>query len=101
MSDLEHELKRALTRKDPPPMFEARVLAAARPESRGARGGFWRLRWVSAIAAALLTFGGAAWQHQRTLERARGEEAKARLMLALKIASTKLQKIQNRVDEIQ
>jgi hypothetical protein len=57
--------------------------------------------WASAIAAALLVTTGSAWQYEREAhEQAAGREAKARLELALKITSVKLQKISQKVEGI-
>ena len=103
MDEFEQVLKKALAREEAPPWFEARVMAAAREQARPrtfldrmfAAG---RLRWASAAVAAamLVTF---AWQQDRAAgERARGEEAKARLELALKVTSAKLQKIHKKVE---
>lgn len=97
MDDFEQQLKAALARQDPSPFFEAKVLNAAKRQTRERRTTM-RLRWVSAIAAGVLAISGVVWQHERAVqERAAGEAAKARLELALKITSVKLQKIQQRV----
>jgi hypothetical protein len=100
MDDFERQIKDALARKDPSPFFEARVLAAVkrRAEERRASARMW---WASAIVAALLMVTGSAWQYQRTMrEEAAGKEAKARLELALKITSVKLQRISRKVEGI-
>jgi hypothetical protein len=109
MDDLERQLKSALERKEPPAWFEAKVLAAAR-ELPARRSWFERaihgsrLRWATAVAAVGLVASGVVWQHERRVgverERAAGEEAKARLELALKITSNKLHKIQQKLNEI-
>ena len=98
MDDFERELKEALGRKEPSPFFEARVLGAARRQAQARRASI-RLWWTSAVAAVLLMSAGLSWQHQRA-EDARGREAKARLELALKITSVKLQKISQKVEGI-
>jgi hypothetical protein len=67
-----------------------------------------RIRWASTVAATAMVVsgvvGGVVWQHERTVafneDRAAGEAAKARLELALRITSVKLQKIGQRVKEI-
>lgn len=107
MEDLERQLKNALARKDAPDWLEARVLAAAAREPQRGRG--WRpqwmfagrLRWASAALAVAGTIGGITWQHERAVrERAAGEDAKSRLQLALRITSTKLRKIEQRLNEV-
>ena len=106
MDDLERELKRELAREDPPAWFEARVLAAVERE-RVRPVSWWRLlfaqhtaRWATACAALVITTAG-VWEHQRAVqERQAGEAAKQKLEMALRITSTKLQRIQAKVDAI-
>jgi hypothetical protein len=89
--NLEDEIRAALQRHEPPPDFTARVLAhaAARPRMRGRRP--WT-RWVAAMAASVLLAAGAAeYRHYR------GEQAKAQVMLAVKIAGAKLNKAHKRI----
>lgn len=104
--DLEQQLRNALQRKDAPDWFEAKVLAAAAREEQTPRGFFQRvlagnrLRWASAVAVVALAVSGVAWQHERAVEeRAAGEAAKTRLVLALRLASTKLHKIEQKLNE--
>ncbi len=100
MDDLEKQIQNALRRKEPSSGFEARVLGAVRrSESRRPFAGW--LRWTSAMAAVVVA-AGVVWQHERNVaERAAGEAAKARLELALKITSVKLNRIQQIVAEHQ
>ena len=106
MDDLEQQLKEALVRKEAPPWFEARVLAAVGEQGQP-KLSWWRrpfvaqkTRWATCAAAVLLVSTG-VWQHERTLhEREAGEAAKQRVKIALRITSTQLQKIQTRVDAI-
>ncbi len=101
MDDFEKQIQQALSRKDPSPFFEARVLAAAKRDAQARRAN-WRMWWASAVAASLLIVTGSAWQYEKGVqERAAGEQAKARLELALKVTSVKLQKISQKVDAIQ
>jgi len=102
--DLEHELKNALHREEPPPDFTGRVMA--RIQSAPSRQRHWgealrdlfrlpALRWAAASALCLLVVIGtlAYRQHQQTLqERAlqQGEMARAQVLLALRITSSKL-----------
>lgn len=101
MDDFEKQLKEALARKEPSPFFEARVLSAAKRQTQEHRASS-RMWWASAIAAALLVMSGSAYQYHRELqEEAAGKEAKARLELALKVTSVKLQRISIKVEGIQ
>jgi hypothetical protein len=108
MTPFEEELKQALARQEPPGDFTARVLARCAREDANKRRGFWHNLWaapawrVSAVAAALvLVVGGTAFeQHEREVERqARGMAAKRQLILAMRIAGTKLQEVRQRVRE--
>jgi hypothetical protein len=115
MEDLERQLKSALAREEAPAWFEAKVLAAAARE-RSARRNWWqrvigggRLRWATALAAVGLVASGVVWQHERHIlvrerqdvrDREAGENAKARLVMALQITSNKLHRIQQKLTEI-
>ena len=100
MDDLEQQLKRALARQEPPPWFEAKVLSAVGTAQLAPRTGF-RMRWASLAVAGGLLIAAVTFQHERQMrERAAGEEAKARLELALKITRVKLQKIDQKVRAI-
>jgi hypothetical protein len=95
MEDFEQQLKNALARKEQPAWFEAQVLAAA-TATRHHRPRFWR--WAVATAVVVLIAGGSWIWHQRQVEeRAAGESAKARLELGLRVAVTKLSKIQKTI----
>lgn len=98
MSDkLEQELKKALRRTDPPAGFAERVLARAAKEEEAKRAREKRrfqwfgmsLRWAVTCGLCLIVAAsGMIYQHERNKE---GEQAKAQLMLALRITSSKLQ----------
>ena len=99
MNPLEQELKNALRREEPSADFTERVLArlrstpARQPSWSEALRNFFRLpalRWATAAALCLgLTVGFVAYRHhQETV--ARGERARQQVMLALHIASSKL-----------
>lgn len=94
---LERELKKALRRVDPPAGFAERVLtrAAMEKESRAPVRirfpwfGMIGLRWAATCALCVAVAASAmVYQHDRE---ERGERAKAQLMLALQITSSKLQ----------
>jgi hypothetical protein len=93
---LERELKKALERVDPPHGFAERVLARAAQEgkSRAPRRAWFEsfrtggLRWaVTGALCAALASSGIVYRHEREK---RGEQAKERLMLALRITRSKL-----------
>jgi hypothetical protein len=95
--NLEDELKLALRRQEPSPDFTERVLARVAAPARRAPRTFqpWQqpmIRWVAPVAAALLlAAGGTEYRHYR------GERAKAQVLLAVRIAGSKLSKAQRKV----
>src|ERR1700684_2907421 len=98
MDDFEKQIQQALARKEPSPFFEARVLGALKRQQKEQRASA-RMWWASAVAGIFLVISGSVWQHQRTVrEQAAGEDAKARLELALKITSVHLQRISQKVE---
>ena len=105
---LESQLRSALARKDAPDGFEERVRALAAADPEPERLSWWsrvvtphRARWATAMAALVLTVGGATmWERERARDRAEGEAAKARLQQALQITSQKLRQIQDRVQNV-
>jgi hypothetical protein len=101
MDPLEQELKAALRKIDPSPFFESKVLAAANRQALERKTNL-RMRWSMAILALALVIAGVFWQQERAREeQAQGEAAKARLMMALRITSAKLDEIQEKVDHRQ
>ncbi len=108
MSRLDDALREALRREDPGPEFTARVLAAAagaQPKQSWWRtfvSGFhpakWRWATVGALACALLVGGGIEYRHQQ--EERQGRQAKEQLVLALRIAGSKLNAARNRVQQL-
>jgi hypothetical protein len=88
MDWLEHELKRALERQPPAPGFAARLKrrTAARTSTR---------RWM-AVAAALIALaaGGASYRWYQ------GVRGKDQVMLAMRLAAGKLNRVQARVMEV-
>ena len=102
MSRLEDELRNLMRREDPGPEFTRKVLerVAAAP-----RRSWWeaflqgpRLRWaaVGALAGILVVFSGIEYRREQRM-RAEGEAAKEKLVLALRIAGSKLQVVQEKV----
>jgi hypothetical protein len=94
MASFEDELRSALRRHEPSPGFTDRVMArvAAAPVRRPARASQPWVRWVAGIAAALLlAAGGLEYRHYQ------GERAKDQVLLAVRIAGSKLNKAQKKV----
>lgn len=105
MNRLEDELRNALRREAPPPGFTDRVLARAAEQKRSwsfaALFGMRAMRWAVAGALALVMVGaGFEYQKQRE-ERVRGEAARAQVLLALRIAGTKLRFAQEKVQQLE
>jgi hypothetical protein len=100
MTPLEEELKKVFRKEEPPEDFLRKVMAQMEQEALQQKP-FWTrwrsyflapsLRWV-AVPAMLLLLAGGVWLKIREaqLERAEGELAKHQVMLALQIASNKL-----------
>lgn len=106
MNRFEDELSEALRRREPPPGFADRVMArmASPPTARGFRrtlAGWFRtpaVRWAAAAACCLLLLAGFEIERRREMQ-SRGEAAKEQLMLAVRIAGSKLQLAQAKVHE--
>lgn len=97
MTDFEDQLRRALERKEPSLDFAARVMARTTQAKRPRPWANWR-SWTAAGIAASLCLGavGIEMEHRRTVER-EGEAARAQLIQAMHITSTKLRQIHKRV----
>ena len=86
MDWLEEELKQALARKEPSPDFESRVAATTRRKTNVV---MMTRRWIAAAAAVVVIVGageGYRWH--------RGQVAKEQVMLAMRIAGSKLNRVQ-------
>jgi len=90
--NFEEELKLALRRKEPPPGFRDRVLAATRPRPRHV----WRQLAAAALLTAILGGTTAHWIEQRR----EGERAKEQVLLALRITSEKLRDTREHIHEL-
>jgi hypothetical protein len=103
---LEDELREALRREEAPAAFAERVLAKAHqqasPEAwwprliRGLHAG--ALRYATVAVLVVATIVGAVEYKRHEQERRQGELARQQLMLALRIASGKLQYAQAKVN---
>jgi hypothetical protein len=103
MNRLENELRHAMKREDPPEGFAERVISRAAETRQAARTTvFMRpvFRWALAGAMCLLFAVAGIEYRQARHERARGEAAKAQLMLGLRITADKLQLVQAKVQQI-
>ena len=114
MNPLENELKKALSRKEPSAGFTQRVLdeVASRSYDQAVtepvrKSSFWfsifsstRLRWATAslILGLIVGLGAYRYQEQRRLEREK-ELTKRQVLLALQIASSKLNRAERLVVE--
>jgi hypothetical protein len=106
MTPFEEHLKEALARKEPSQDFATRVFekakAQARPRTVGRAWWFrraWAWRLVPVMAALVLMCAGVMYrEHERTV---RGELAKEKLLIAMRIAGSKLHDVQQHVMEIQ
>ena len=106
MTWFEDQLRQALARKEPPPNFTARVIGRTKNQESVLPivwewlSGRARASRLVPVMAALLLVGGAALyrEHQRALE---GEAAKEKLLVAVRIAGSKLQETQHQVMKIQ
>ena len=107
---LEDALRNALHRENAPEGFTAGVLARVAQQSSAAHqapGTSWLnnlsqplVRWAAFAAVSIcLVIGGVRYRNLQR-ERANGEAAKQQLMLALRIAGSKLQLAKEKVNEI-
>jgi hypothetical protein len=101
MSRLDDALREALRTQDPGPEFTARVLTAA----AGARPkqSWWqlpRLRWATAAALACVLLAGGSLEYRREQEERQGRLAKQQLVLALRIAGSKLNLARDRIQRL-
>lgn len=109
MNQFEDELKHAFHRVEAPADFAEQVLARVVEQKSVrdvARDSWWRIfslpivRWAAITATAASLIVGAVHYRNVQQERVRGEAAKQQLMLALRIAGSKLQLARARVNEI-
>jgi hypothetical protein len=107
MTPFEEQLKEALARKEPPQGFANRVLQKAEAQHTGVRQAIqawwfpraWGWRLAPVMAALILVSGGAMYRdHERTV---RGELAKEKLLIAMRIAGSKLHETRQQVIGIQ
>lgn len=104
---LEHELRRALSRKDPPAGFDDRVmarLAAGETVRMRPPGRRWSRAVLPLAASVMLAFGATYFvqqqQERERREQLQTEQAAQDVVLALQIASEKISAAQAKVEEI-
>lgn len=112
MSRLEDELNSALRRKQAPEGFADQVLSRVGKQDYVSEPTRWSwqqffvqpaLRWAAAAALLAAVIAGGVYYREAQMERARraaGEAAKQQLMIALRIASSKLQLAKAKVSEV-
>lgn len=105
MDPLERDLRNALRRVEPSGDFTSRVLARVEQEKhREPRWQKWfaapRLVWATAVVVCVLAVGGLVHQREQARRQAEGEAARGQVMLALRIAGTKVKLAQDRVQQI-
>lgn len=110
-SKLEPELKKALQPVEPPEGFAERLMARVAAGEREKSGRGWSSWWAGlfesrglrwALTGALcisIAAGGVFYRHEQD-RRAAGEQAKEKLMLALRLTASKLQLAQSEVRQI-
>lgn len=104
LGEFERRLRMAMQRREAPMGLKARVLAEsrARKQRRFAEGGGWMLQRIAASAVLAAIASGIVVYRQmevRAAERQKGEEAKAQVMLALRITNRALYRINDRINE--
>jgi len=95
--DIESDLERALRRESPPEGFSSRVMARVAAESRTTRRAPW---WRAAAAGLVLTAVAGGWAAHEEMQRREGERARDEVLLALRIAGSKVRTAQEQVHEI-
>ena len=105
MNELDDELRRVLRREDPPAGFADRVMhriGETRVDEHVPMAAQSAWRWAAAAVLVATLGGGLQYRtiQKEREERARGEAAVAQVMDALRLAGSKLQKVQATVKEI-
>jgi hypothetical protein len=103
MDRFEDQLRKALRREEPDGDFSARVLA--RVAEKGGDVPRWRLRlprlqWVLAMAMFAAVLGLALYRHEQQRRETEGKAARQQVLVALRIAGTKIRLAQAKVQEM-
>jgi hypothetical protein len=101
IKDVDDDLRHALRREEPPAGFAERVLrrVAEPPQAEHRPRTLPFVQWAAAAALVAAMAGGINYVAKQK-ERAEGEAAKERVMLALHIAGSKLQLVQTRISRM-
>jgi hypothetical protein len=107
MKRFEEQLKQALKRQYPPENFNARVLTAVQERRVRSSTGVsrWWPRWAHswqlapALGALLALSVGAIYHEHQRIER--GEAAKGKLLIAMRVVGAKLQQARDRVSKLE
>lgn len=105
LAEFERKLRMALQRREAPLGMKARVLAQARARRRDgyrAQQSGWVLQRIAALAVLAAIASGIVVYRQmevKSVERQKGEEAKAQVMLALRITGRALDRVSERINE--
>ena len=97
MNQFERDLRETLRRREAPEGFAEKVLARTR-ESERSPVSSWR--WLAVVATVVLLIGG-GFLVQEQRRRSEEERNKQQLIVALEITSSKLNRVQARLDAIQ
>lgn len=100
--NLDHELRQALKRQDPPAGFAEHILRRAAIAGRAPVTPLrsWRRRWLPLPIAASLFVAAFGWHHYLQLQReAEAEQATYEITLALHIAGEKLADVQKKIQD--
>jgi len=102
MNRFERELRESLKHREPPADFAEKVVARA--YATGDSRSVWFSRtaqqWLVAAAVALMVGGGFFYQQEQR-RRAENERTKEQLIVGLQITSSKLRRVQVRLEVIQ
>ncbi len=100
IDDFERDLREELTARDAPEGFADRLMARVAQEHGARERMRWLTlpvrRWAAATALVAVVTAGVGAQHERE-QRRQGEEARAQVMLALRIAGTTLREVERTI----
>ena len=102
MSEFDHELRRLLSRKEPPAGFAERVLRQIEPRAQpgvDAAPRWHFVRWAAAAALVAAVAGGLQYRAWRQ-EQAAGQLAREQVVQALQLAGSKLQLVQAKINRL-
>lgn len=105
LEEFERRLRSAMQRREAPLGLKARVLAQSRARRREqslAQRGSWMLQRIAATAVLAAIAGGVVVYREmevRAIERQKGEQARAQVMLALRITNRALDRVNDRIND--